>query len=137
MRLTFTTTALKNGELLREHGRSGSRSRDLERTAEERGQAEKGKRHEIVPREFLLQKQGRESYEDHESDSLLNDLQLEVGRSYVTVTQDLTRVMNRLKAVYRSWAIPCAGQEVYSPRHRAVWLEKLREAGVRRRAEQR
>ena len=44
--------------------------------------------------------------------------------------------MNRLKAIYRSWAIPCAGQEVYSPRHRAAWLEKLREAGVRRRAEQ-
>jgi transposase len=60
----------------------------------------------------------------------------ELGRSYVTVTQDLTRVMNRLKAIYRSWAIPCGGQEVYSPRHRAAWLEKLREAGVRRRAEQ-
>ena len=59
----------------------------------------------------------------------------ELGRSYLTVTQDLTRVMNRLKAVYRSWAIPCAGQAVYLPRHRAAWLEKLREAGVRRRAE--
>ena len=34
--------------------------------------------------------------------------------------------MNRLKAIYRSWAIPCAGQQVYSPRHRAAWLEKLR-----------
>ena len=60
----------------------------------------------------------------------------ELGRSYVTVTQDLTRVMNRLKAIYRSWAIPCGGQQVYSPRHRSVWLEKLSEAGVRRRAEQ-
>ncbi len=59
----------------------------------------------------------------------------ELSRSYLTVTTDLTRVMNRLKAVYRSWAIPCAGQEVYSPRHRAAWLEKLRETGVRRRAE--
>jgi hypothetical protein len=44
------------------------------------------------------------------------------------VSKDLTRVMNRLKAIYRSWAIPCAGQQVYSPRHRAAWLEKLREA---------
>ena len=44
--------------------------------------------------------------------------------------------MNRLEAIYRSWAIPCAGQQVYFPRHRAAWLEKLREAGVRRRAEQ-
>src|SRR5579862_6231180 len=60
----------------------------------------------------------------------------ELSRSYLTASKDLTRVMNRLKAIYRSWAIPCAGQEVYSPRHRAAWLEKLRETGVRRRAEQ-
>ena len=51
-------------------------------------------------------------------------------------SEALTRVMNRLKAIYRSWSIPCAGQQVYSPRHRGAWLEKLREAGVRRRAEQ-
>ena len=61
---------------------------------------------------------------------------LELSRSYLAASKDLTRVMNRLKAIYRSWAIPCAGQQVYSPRHRAAWLEKLREAGVRRRAEQ-
>jgi transposase len=60
----------------------------------------------------------------------------ELTRSYLTITTDLTRVMNRIKALYRSWAIPCAGQEAYSPRHRATWLEKLQEAGVRRRAEQ-
>ena len=60
----------------------------------------------------------------------------ELGRSYITVTKDLTRVMNRLKALYRSWAIPCAGEKVYSPRRRHAWLEKLSEAGVRRRAEQ-
>jgi len=38
----------------------------------------------------------------------------ELGRSYLTITKDLTRVMNRLKALYRSWAIRCAGQKVYS-----------------------
>jgi len=43
--------------------------------------------------------------------------------------------MNRLKALYRSWAIPCAGRDVYYTRHRAQWLAKIREAGVRRRAE--
>jgi transposase len=59
----------------------------------------------------------------------------ELSRSYLTVTTDLTRVMNRLKAVYRSWASPCAGREVYSQRHRAAWLEKLQETGVRRRAD--
>src|SRR5712691_10274295 len=43
--------------------------------------------------------------------------------------------MCRLKAVYRSWAIPCAGRDVYYTRHRAEWLGKIKEAGVRRRAE--
>jgi hypothetical protein len=40
-------------------------------------------------------------------------------------------VMNRIKSVYRSWAIPCAGTSVYSRRHRAEWLAKLVEPGVR------
>ena len=59
----------------------------------------------------------------------------ELARSYLTITKDLTRVMNRLKALYRSWGIPCAGNGVYDPRHRAEWLGKISEAGVRRRAE--
>ena len=59
----------------------------------------------------------------------------ELGRSYSTLTQDSTRVMNRIKSVYRSWAIPCAGTSVYSRRHRAEWLAKLVEPGVRIRAE--
>ena len=46
----------------------------------------------------------------------------ELARSYLTITKDLTRVMNRLKALYRSWGIPCAGTEVYAPRYRAEWL---------------
>ena len=59
----------------------------------------------------------------------------ELTRSYLTLTKDLTRVMNRIKGLYRSWAIPCAGQQVYAARYRNAWLEKLTEAGVRRRAE--
>ena len=59
----------------------------------------------------------------------------ELARSYLTITKDLTRVMNRIKALYRSWAIPCAGTTVYAPRHRAEWLAKIREPGVRLRAE--
>jgi len=60
----------------------------------------------------------------------------ELARSYLTIVKDLTRVMNRLKALYRSWAIPCAGRDVYYTRHRDEWLSKIKEAGVRRRAEQ-
>ena len=59
----------------------------------------------------------------------------ELGRSYLTITKDVTRGMNRIKALYRSWAIPCSGTTVYAPRHRAEWLAKLVEPGVRIRAE--
>lgn len=60
----------------------------------------------------------------------------ELARSYQTIVKDLTRVMSRVKAVYRSWAIPCAGRDVYYRRHRNQWLDKIQEPGVRRRAEQ-
>ncbi len=59
----------------------------------------------------------------------------ELARSYMTITRGLTRVMVRIKALYRSWAVPCAGQQVYALRHRAAWLAKISEAAVRRRAE--
>src|SRR5262244_3219873 len=59
----------------------------------------------------------------------------ELGRSYLTLTRDSTRVMNRIQSVYRSWAIPCAGTSVYSRCHRDQWLAKLVEPGVRMRAE--
>src|SRR6202158_4176573 len=59
----------------------------------------------------------------------------ELVRSYLNITKDLGRVMSRVKAIYRSWAIPCTGKQVYAPRHRAEWLAKITEPGVRRRAE--
>src|ERR1039457_3326949 len=60
----------------------------------------------------------------------------ELARSYLTIVKDTARVMSRLKAVYRSWAIPCAGRDVYYRRHRDEWLGKITEAGVGRRTEQ-
>jgi len=59
----------------------------------------------------------------------------ELSRSYLTISKDLTRVMNRLKALYRGWGISCTGATVYAPHHRSEWLGKITEAGVRRRAE--
>jgi transposase len=59
----------------------------------------------------------------------------ELARSYQTISKDLNRVMNRLKAVYRGWGIACAGTKVYAPRYREEWLNKIPHAGVRRRAE--
>src|ERR1700676_3031800 len=49
----------------------------------------------------------------------------ELVRSYLTITQDLSRVMIRVKAIYRSWAIPCSGKQVYGTRHRGEWLGKI------------
>jgi transposase len=59
----------------------------------------------------------------------------ELGRSYQTISKDLTRVMNRLKALYCGWGIACAGTQVYAERSRKEWLSKIPQAGVRRRAE--
>src|SRR6202049_4395984 len=59
----------------------------------------------------------------------------ELARSYLALNRDVTRVMNRLKAIYRRRGIPCAGQRVYAPRYRSEWLGKISEVAVRRRAE--
>jgi len=36
----------------------------------------------------------------------------ELTRSYLTISKDVERVMSRLKAIYRSWGIPCTGKQV-------------------------
>ena len=59
----------------------------------------------------------------------------ELARAYLAISKDLTRVLNRIKALYRSWGIPCVGQSVYHPRLREEWLRKITQASVRRRAE--
>jgi transposase len=59
----------------------------------------------------------------------------ELSRSYLTISTDLIRVLTRVKAIYRSWGIPCSGKQVYAERYRAQWLGQIQEAGVRRRAE--
>jgi len=40
----------------------------------------------------------------------------ELARSYLTITRDLTRVINRLKAIYRGCGIACASLQVYANR---------------------
>jgi len=59
----------------------------------------------------------------------------ELSRSYTTLVQDSTRVMNRIKALYRSRAIACPGIKVYSPSYRASFMEQLQQAGVQQRAQ--
>jgi transposase len=57
----------------------------------------------------------------------------ELGRSYRSVTDDTTRVMRRLKALYRSLAIDTSGKKLYTPRRREQWLTQLQQAGQRYR----
>jgi transposase len=59
----------------------------------------------------------------------------ELARSYLCLVRDATRVMNRLKALYRGRGIRCGGKRVYAVRSRGLWLQQLREPGVRCRAE--
>src|SRR5687768_4451321 len=58
----------------------------------------------------------------------------QLAHNYDALTEDTTRTMNRLKAVYRSQAIKCSGRDVYYSRHRETWLAKLKEEGLRLRA---
>jgi transposase len=55
-------------------------------------------------------------------------------RNYECMVQDTTRVMSRLKAIYRGQAIACQGHEIYRQDKRSKWLRKLKEAGARQRA---
>ena len=59
----------------------------------------------------------------------------ELARTYVTLVADSTRVMSRVKALYRARAIRTPGRTVYSPRDRATWLAQLPPGAVRWRAE--
>ena len=59
----------------------------------------------------------------------------ELTRTYRNVVEDSTRVMLRIKALFRARAIPTPGTTVYHATGRAQWLEQLTERGVRFRAE--
>ena len=55
--------------------------------------------------------------------------------SYTALTEDAGRAMRRIKALYRSQAIGCAGKKCLGKRHRGEWLARLSDSGQRRRAE--
>jgi len=59
----------------------------------------------------------------------------ELTRAYQNLVEDSTRVMLRLKALFRARGIKAPGTRVYHPADRAQWLEKLPDRGVRFRAE--
>jgi len=59
----------------------------------------------------------------------------ELTSTYRNLVEDATRVMLRLKALFRARAIPTPGTKVYQAGERAQWLERLGEAGARYRGE--
>ena len=59
----------------------------------------------------------------------------EYARTYDNVVEDGTRVMLRVKALFRARAIKAPGKGVYHPRERSEWLGKLEDVAVRFRAE--
>ena len=54
-----------------------------------------------------------------------------LGRSYAALTEDTTRIMGRLKALYRGQAIACAGKKQYGTRHRHFAKNKRLEIYLR------
>ena len=59
----------------------------------------------------------------------------ELTRSYTNLVEDTTRVMLRLKALFRARGLQTRGQRVYHPRERAAWLAQLADRGAQVRAE--
>ena len=59
----------------------------------------------------------------------------ELTRTYRTLVDDSTRVMLRIKALFRARGIKTPGAAVYHPTKRMQWLTQLTDRGVRFRAE--
>ena len=57
----------------------------------------------------------------------------DLAHGYLATVSDSIRVMNRIKALYRSWGVKCAGRDVYYKRNREEWLSKfpIRESALR------
>ena len=60
----------------------------------------------------------------------------ELVHNYESLVKDQTRVKNRLKAIYRGRGISYDRAQLYELTQRQEWVSKLKERGVRQRAEQ-
>ena len=59
----------------------------------------------------------------------------ELARTYQNLVEDATRVMLRLKALFRARGIKTPGRGVYDAKRRSEWLRQLPEVGARFRAQ--
>ena len=60
----------------------------------------------------------------------------EFVRLYEGIVNDSTRVMLRIRALYRGRAVATSGRAIYQPSKRHVWIEQIEDAAGRFRAEQ-
>jgi hypothetical protein len=60
----------------------------------------------------------------------------ELAASYLMIVDDCRRVMNRMKAAFRSRGIRCVGKKIYGAKGRAEWLDRLDQEELRLRVEQ-
>jgi transposase len=100
-----------------------------------RGQASQGNKGDLADADELselLRRGGlRAVYHGSAHRSTLKEL----TRTYQQLVEDATRVMLRLKALFRARAIPTHGTRVYQVRQRARWLAQLADRGARFRAQ--
>ena len=98
----------------------------------ERRQGNKGDQQDADVLADLLRRGGlRAVYHGSAHRSVLKEL----TRTYRSVVEDTTRVMLRLKALFRARGIATRGTAVYHADHREDWLTQLTNRGARFRAE--
>ena len=73
----------------------------------------------------------RSVYHGHEGTRTLKEL----VRAYETLSTDCTRIMVRIKALYRGRGIRTPGRGVYQAAERQEWLKRLAQPGLRQRVE--
>ncbi len=100
-----------------------------------RGQARQGNKGDQVDADELAEQLRRGGLRAVYHGSAHRTTLKELTRTYQQLVEDATRVMLRLKALFRARAIPTRGTRVYQPRERGAWLAQLPDRGARFRAE--
>ena len=99
-----------------------------------RGQARRGNKGDQVDADQLSEELWRGGLRAVYHGSGRRAVLKELTRAYQNLVEDSSRVMLRLKALYRARGIRAPGQRVYQPADRAEWLAQLPEEGARFRA---
>ena len=100
-----------------------------------RGESRRGNKGDQVDADALSELLRRGSLRSVYHGSTARATLKELTRAYENLVEDATRVMLRLKALFRARGIQAPGKRVYHPADRAAWLAQLTNRGARCRAE--